>query len=830
MFATLRFSALLIAVAALQASSAPQGGAGATDPKPGFDVVGDPLPAGAIARCGTTRFRHNGGASKAAFFKDGKMLATVGGDATIHLWEFPSGKFVRKLAGHKYTLHDVAIATDGKTLFAADGQTILSWDIDSGKVVGRFAGDAKGASPLAISPDGKWLAHVVEPNSSRVRICEAQTGKEVHLLPEAKSSISGLVFSPDSRTLAVVGHIRGVEIWEVATGKLRETYAKLRGQATAAVFTPDSKSLIVGASKGLHVFQLISGEEMRQFGPDQLWPGSLAVSSDNKMLAVPLSGGEVALWDLTTGREVRRWPTDHFGGASRVAFSPDDKVLLTTAGHAGNARHIGLWDVSTGKAMHPQIGHNATITGIALSRDGKSLASTSWDGTLRLWDPATGLQRKQIKAEASKPFHCVAFAPDGKTLVTGAQKGLDDLLLQMWDAESCKELFRFGRGLRRFGKTPGVLYSVAFSPDGKTLAACGSSDTISLWDPKTGQPKGQLVAEGAGWMSSLAFSPDGKKLVSGHALRHASVWDLATGTELYKLKHGGTVRAVAFSTDSQMVATAAADDSARLWQADNGTELARCLGHNGHAMAVALSPNGKLMVTAGLRGRGIRLWDVASGLGLVEFGGDEAFYTALAFSPDSKTLISAGSNYCLTVWDVAKVLEKYKPAVTPLTAKELETLWSDLASGDAAVAFKAMRALAGAPMQTVPFLQKKMDLPTPSKELSLLIAELDAKDFAAREKATAEVLKLGKTAVPVLQRILDETDSQEVRIRLSYILQKMGVEPLPPSYALRELRAVEILEVIGGKEARKTLEAWVAAYPASRLAREAKAALNRLSK
>jgi WD40 repeat protein len=793
--------------------------------KPGVDVLGDPLPVGALARCGTTRFRHNGGISAAAFSRDGKTLATVGGDAVVHVWEFPSGKLLRRLAGHKYTVHYVAFSGDGKRLFASDGsQAILVWDPATGQLLERYEGEPKGASPFALSADGKWLANVVEPQWSRVRVRDLQTGRDVHLLPEGKTSISGLAFSPDGRTLAVVSHISGVQIWETVTGQLRETFDKLKGQATAAAFTPDGKSLIVGTSKAIHVFELKSGKEIRQFGPDHLWPGSLAVTSDSKTLAVPLSEGAVALWDLTTGREIRRWQTEFFWGASGVAFSPDDKVLLTTAGSAGNATHLGLWDVATGKPLHPQVGHTSRITGLALSKDGKSLASTSADGTLRLWDPATGQERKRIAADKSKPFHCVAFSPDGKTLATGTQKGgLDDILVQLWSADTGKEL-------RRFGKGPQTLYSIAFSPSGKTVAGCGSHDAVFLWDPDSGQETGRLVAEKSGWMSSLAFSPDGKMLVSGHALKEAWVWDLATAAPLQKLKHSGTVRAVAFSADNQMVATAAADDCARLWNTGTGAELARCVGHSGQAMAVALSPNGKWLASAGLRGRGIRLWDIATGLPLVEFGGEDVYHTALAFSPDSKKLISAGINFCLIVWDVAVVLEKYQPAAVALTDKELKSLWDALASGDAAVGFKAIRVLAASPQQAVPFLEEMVKLPVPSKEVAQLVADLSAKEFATRENATAALMKLDKDMAPVLQRLLDEAPNPEVSRRLEQVLQKMGVEPLPRSYALREVRAVEVLEMIGSKEARKTLQLWVSQLPASRVGREAKAALDRLGK
>jgi WD40 repeat protein len=817
----LRFA--LIAVALLVWQSDQAVGQGVTV-HAGVDLAGDGLPVGAIARCGTTRFRHDGGTIRAVFSKDGKVLATVGGDSTVHLWDFPSGKLLRKLTGHKYTLHQVVLAGDGKTLYASDGgHTILAWNLDSGQVTARFDGEPFGATPFALSPDGKWLANSTGLNQCRVRIRDTETGRDIHLLGETKGSISTLAFSPNGRSLAVVNHIDGVQIWETATGTLRETYSKLQGQATTAAFTPDGKALIVGASKGVHVFDLVSGKETRQFGPDHLWPGSTAVSNDSKILAVPLTGGEIVLWDLTTGREIRRWQSEYHWGASWVTFSPDDKVLVTASGSAGTASHVGLWDAATGKALHPQLGHIARVTGLALSKDGASLASTSTDGTLRLWDPTTGKEQKRIKAETSKPFLCVALAPDGKTVATGTQSGVDPMLVQMWDAGTGKELRRFGKGIQN-------LNAVAISPDGKTLAACGTGDKVLLFDPDTGKDKGELEAKGAGWMSSLAFSPDGSMLVTGHAVKEAWVWDLATGGPAHILKHKGTVRAVAFSADGQMVATGAADDSARLWNAGTGAEIVRCMGHGGQAMAVAISPNGKLLASTGLRGRGIRLWDIATGQPLVEFGNEEGYHAALAFSPDSKRLISAGSNSCLVVWEVSVVLEKYKPAAVALTDKELKSLGEALASGDAAKGLKAMRALAASPEQAVTFLEQLVDLPAPSKEVSKLVADLNAKDFKTREAALAELLKLDKENAALIQRLLDEQPNEEVRKRLEKVLEKWDVQPLPPSYALRELRAVEVLEQIGNKEARELLRQWMSRFPASRLGREAKAALDRLGK
>jgi hypothetical protein len=121
-------------------------------------------------------------------------------------------------------------------------------------------------------------------------------------------------------------------------------------------------------------------------------------------------------------------------------------------------------------------------------------------------------------------------------------------------------------------------------------------------------------------------------------------------------------------------------------------------------------------------------------------------------------------------------------AAVALSAKEMEALWSDLASSDSITGFKAVRMLAAAPAQSLPFLCKKTDFPAPSKEVTKLVAELDSKEFVVREQATAELLRLGKPAVPALQRMLDDSASEEARLRLKYVLEQMGEAPSSPPY------------------------------------------------
>ncbi|HYV38066.1 MAG TPA: WD40 repeat domain-containing protein, partial [Gemmataceae bacterium] len=556
------------------------------------DALGDPLPMGAVARFGTVRFRFTHGVAKAIFSNDGKTIFGVGAsDSTsITAWEFPSGKVLRRYEVDKSHIGGVALAPDGKTLFASVNG-VATLDIASGLVMNRYGGEPKGSGNITISPDGKWLAHLIEPQASRVRVREVETGKDVHILPATKGIISCLAFSPDSRKLAVVGDGRGVETWEMATGKLRDTYKPSGFTPSQAVFTPNGKWLVSAGSKTIRVLEVSTGKEIRRFGIEQVSLSGLAVTSDSKTLAVPNGAGKVTLFDLTTGLEIRTLAIDQRGSVTRVAFSPDDKVLLTTC----TVEHVGLWDVATGKALHPQIGHTASVISMAISPDDRTVVSTDNGGALKLWDLTTGLERQQIKT--SRRAAHIALGSDGKTLAVYMPGTKDELLLHIIDADNGRELKSFAKDLR-------FINAIALSPDCGTLAVAGSGDNITLWDVNTGQSKGQLVAKGSGTVYAVAFSPDGKKLLTGQSNnKEAWLWDLATLTVIHKLKHGARVRSVAFTPDGRTVVTGGAGDSAIHWNVVTGKELKRFMGHGGEVMKVAISPDGKLLATTATRGR-----------------------------------------------------------------------------------------------------------------------------------------------------------------------------------------------------------------------------------
>ena len=244
----------------------------------------------------------------------------------------------------------------------------------------------------------------------------------------------------------------------------------------------------------------------------------------------------------------------------------------------------------------------------------------------------------------------VAFSPDRRTLASAS----DDQTIKLWDAASGQEL----RTLT--GHTHGV-YSVAFSPDGRTLASASSDKTLKLWDVASGRELRTLAGH-TSYVKSVAFSPDGRTLASASWDQTVKLWDAASGQGLYTLtvsaEHLQTVSSVAFSPDGRILASASSPDMAgvpckiKLWDAASGRELRTLTGHTIDVTSVAFSPDGRILASASWD-KTLKLWDWASGRELRTLTGHTAYVSSVAFSPEGRTLASASLDRTIKLWDVA---------------------------------------------------------------------------------------------------------------------------------------------------------------------------------
>ena len=330
-------------------------------------------------------------------------------------------------------------------------------------------------------------------------------------------------------------------------------------------------------------------------------------------------------------------PRPQFAGASTwiraMAFSPDGQQLAS----GGDDGTIRLWNPTTGEQLRQLTGHTNSVWSVAFSPDGQQLASGGVDGAIRLWNPTTGEQLRQLTGHTNRVLS-VAFSPDGQQLASGG-----DGTIRLWNPTT-------GEQLRQLTGHTNRVWSVAFSPDGQQLASGGDDGTIRLWNPTTGEQLRQLTGHtNSVW--SVAFSPDGQQLASGDDDGTTRLWNPTTGEQLRQLTgHTNSVWSVAFSPDGQQLASGDDDGTTRLWNPTTGEQLRQLTGHTNRVWSVAFSPDGQQLASGDDDGT-IRLWNPTTGEQLRQLTGHTNRVLSVAFSPDGQQLASGGDDGTIRLWN-----------------------------------------------------------------------------------------------------------------------------------------------------------------------------------
>ena len=502
-----------------------------------------------------------------------------------------------------------------------------------------------------------------------------------------------LAFSPDGETLASPGQSGTITIWDVQTGVERLTLKGHRSRVSSVAFSPDGKTLASGSEDlTIKLWDVRASAERLTLKGHTSGVLSMAFSPDGNTLASGSNDWTIKLWDVRTGME-RTTLKGHGAAVSSLAFSPDAKTLASAA----DDKTIRFWDVKAGnegitiqfKRGLPDFCQE-NVNSLAFSPDGKTLASAGLAegfalrefeyGSIKLWDIKTGREtmafqggdlyfeqagipvRRDTFGRPHEEICCLSFSPNGQTLASASksgyiriwhvQTGREETILKLWDKET-------HRDHTTFKPHDGPLHSVAFSPDGKTLASLAEDLTLKFWHIEIRQPPTKLRGH-QNSVVSVAFSPDGKTLASASWDTTVKLWDVDTGLERKTFRgHTGRVVWVAFSPDGKTLASASTDRTIRVWDVETGFERAALEGHTDYIGCVAFSPDGKTLASASRDGT-IRIWDPRAAREETTFKKDLAFRSNFGdpsrlfveFSANGQTLVSGGYGDSVGVWNL----------------------------------------------------------------------------------------------------------------------------------------------------------------------------------
>jgi RNA polymerase sigma factor (sigma-70 family) len=828
---------------------------------PRTDRYGDPLPAGAIARLGTARFRHGDNLSSIGISPDGKQI--ISQSDVVRVWEAATGKELRHFSPFPLMnwpgrrLGSGSLSPDGKVLAVGDmlneSDAIILCELATGRKLKGFGGKGQ-YEVVSFSPDGKTLGAIAS-RRGRIELWDAATGQQLHAW-DAHGQAYSVAFAPDGKTLLTHGRDKRVCLWDVATGRLtREikdcpTVWNFQDPHNQVVISPDGSHLAAIRPKEdnetmpvnqIGIWDVATAKEVCQLKVAQEeiasanWSGCWALAwASNGQLVTAGPDASIRIWDPVAARQVRRirnaspfslavsrdakhvvaggqtirvidltkdplsdFPADVGAPGPPGEVAVNGGLAVTTHGYAV------LWDAATGNELR-RLQHPSGIARVHLSADDRVLFAACGDNILRAWDTATGREKRDFELKNGTPRFLRAVLGDAAT--TLAPTPDDKVLLaaarpnaeiDVWNAVT-------GKIARTFKGRQCHVYAMAFTPEARTLVICFEDRTVEVWD-----------------------------VASGKKLRQFSLPEDKEHNVPVNIPVGKPVFTAALSPDGKLLAFGSQDRFLVLKDMVTGQDVRRLDKLPDGVCPLAFSPDGKTLAWAGWQDPTVHLVEVLTGRERCTLHGHGGRVLGLAFSGDEKRLISASTDTTALVWDLSGRLSAGDRWDKPLSLKEIEAAWVDLSGDEAARAYQAICRLAGSSTEAVSFLQKCLQpiAIVDEKRLGRLVADLDSDSFAVRQRAMSELEKLGEVATTMCRKALEEKPSAEMRRRLEALLKEQRRDKENPSPdRLRALRAIETLEHMATPEARRVLATLAQGAPEARLTQEAHASLERLTK
>jgi WD40 repeat protein/serine/threonine protein kinase len=591
---------------------------------------------------------------------------------TVHLYREPSGGS-----------WGVVFNPDGRTAVTVN-ELIIFWDLNTGEELRHISAPGRTVAHnrewLIFSPDGSSIAM---PTDYNIDFIDVETGEVLRTLSGHTNVVRSVNFSPDGQTLVSGSLDNTLIVWDMATGTPLRTLSGHEDDIQSVAYSPDGTRIISSSDDTtLILWDAAKGEIIHRFNEDHSVyqnPTMGAMFSPDGRTIAASSQTSLTSWDAQTFELI--WQVET-GFSMRLTMSHDGRHILV-----GSGNHARLFDAADGSLVMTLQGHTAEVIGVDLSADDRYAVTSSFDGTIRLWDLHYGAQTAPPMELVGGGAH-VALSHDGVYMLVSSSNG-DEGLLTLYDVASGAEISRFGSdGIAFRNLFFGWRFlPVAFSPDGQyaissamtveqeeivTIDETGAEtpQTIEttpvflvLWDVATGtivheygpipiNPFRDYNEE----ITALQFHPDGRSFIAVSRDENVTVWDVESGTLLRSFGHYDGSYSAVFSPDGRTVLMGETANTIGLWDFESG-ELIRRFGafrtpHTIRIRTVTFSPDGRYFAS-GDDNSLIIVWDVETGQVLHRFVGHQGGIWSLDFNADGTQMLSGSTDGVIILWDVA---------------------------------------------------------------------------------------------------------------------------------------------------------------------------------
>jgi WD40 repeat protein len=492
-----------------------------------------------------------------AFDPKGRWLATASWDRTIQLWDTRTGALLRKLRGHDAAVRSIDFSHDGRTLASgSDDQTLRLWDVSTGKELKVLTGHTGAVTSVRFRPDGQWL--LSGSTDQTARIWNLRDATLLRKLDDCGGPVLGLAESPNGQILAGACGVGGSVLWDVPTGAQLRRRAGQGTETRAIAFSLDGAMVASGSEDASIVVEdLATGRALVSLSANVAHLEAVAFAPGGKTLAAVSRDHRVLVWqDAGEHKTLSRVLVGAHGALRALAFSPDGKTIVA----GGEGRSLVLWEGE--EPVHKPSKHEASINAVVFTPDGR-IVSAGDDASVRVWDRKKDAETMALLGHRA-PVRALAVSPDGKVLASAS----DDETVRLWDAFT-------GRSLGVFRSHRAPVTAVVFSPDGKFLITGSQDRTIDVWLHAKGKLLKPLRKELASGVVALAVSTQGSRLVSASTDGMLTLWELAGSRPLQQVSAHADISSLAIAPDGAAFASASRDGILRLW--DSKTLVRRWL-------------------------------------------------------------------------------------------------------------------------------------------------------------------------------------------------------------------------------------------------------------